>query len=215
VEKARAVHTRVAGLVRGQEYGARGNEGRRFNPGKRRQGPGGGRAGLDEVAEDPEDLLGIGNDGEDPHLGTAVGTAQGVNFVHFCEQPCPGGAGFLDRHGLIHGVLGGCAEAQSRLPLVVHLPPFWSQAGKVGRAGPCATGPCTPSQHTRTSSLPSRYCSSIRNCSRVLPISRALIFSLCSSRMQTECFCDPMSIPTNCFMTILPVLQCPPAAPLI
>ena len=41
----------------------------------------GGRAGLDKVAEDPEDLLGIGNDGKDPHLGTAAGTAQGIDLV--------------------------------------------------------------------------------------------------------------------------------------
>jgi len=34
-----------------------------------------------------------------------------VNFVDLCEQPCPGGAGLLGRYGLIHGVLGGCAEA--------------------------------------------------------------------------------------------------------
>ena len=92
------------------------------------------------MAEDPEDLLGIGNDGEDPHRGTTAGTTQGVNFVHLCEQSCPGGAGLLGRHGLIQGVLGGCAEAQSRLRLVVLLPPLWSQAGKVGLAGPCATG---------------------------------------------------------------------------
>ena len=63
-----------------------------------------------------------------------------VNFVDLCEQPCPGGAGLLGRHGLIQGVLGGCAEAQGRLLLVVLLPALWSQAGKVGPAGPCATG---------------------------------------------------------------------------
>ena len=95
-----------------------------------------GRASLDEVAQDPENLLGIGNDGKDPHLGTATGTAQGVNFVYLCEQSRPGGAGLVERHGLIRGVLGGSAEAQSRLPLVVLLPPLWSQAGKVGLAGP-------------------------------------------------------------------------------
>ena len=35
---------------------------------------------------------------------------------------------------------GECAEVQSRLPLVVLLPALGSQAGKVGRAGPCTTG---------------------------------------------------------------------------
>jgi len=105
-----AVHTGVARLGRGQESGACGNRGGESTP---RSGvePRGGHAGLDGMAEHPEDLLRIGNDGEDPHLGTAAGTAQGVNFVHLCEQSCLGGAGLLDRHGLIQGVLGGCAEA--------------------------------------------------------------------------------------------------------
>ena len=40
-----------------------------------------GRAGLDKVAEDPEDLRGIGCRGEDRHLGTAAGTAQGALAV--------------------------------------------------------------------------------------------------------------------------------------
>jgi hypothetical protein len=42
------------------------------------------------VTEDSQTLLGIGDDGKDPHLGTTAGTAQGVNFVDFYEQPCPG-----------------------------------------------------------------------------------------------------------------------------
>ena len=75
VEKGSQSIGGLARLVRGQESGARGNRGWIFSSGKRRQSPG-GRAGLDEVAEDPQDLLGIGNDGEDPHLGTAGGTAQ-------------------------------------------------------------------------------------------------------------------------------------------
>jgi len=63
----------------------------------------GSRSGLDEVVEDSQDLLGIGDNGEDPHLGTTAGAAQRVNLVNLCEQSCPGGAGLLDRHGLIQG----------------------------------------------------------------------------------------------------------------
>jgi len=35
----------------------------------------GRRTGLDEVAEDSEDLRGIGDEGEDPHLGTTAAAA--------------------------------------------------------------------------------------------------------------------------------------------
>src|SRR5208337_1321809 len=99
----------------------------------------GSRAGLDEVTEDSEDLRGIGDDGEDPHLGTTAGTAQGVNFVDLCEQPCPCSRGLSGRHGLIRDVLLGWTEAQSKLRLLVLLPALWSQAEKVGLALPCAT----------------------------------------------------------------------------
>jgi len=130
----------LARLVRGQESGARWNGGAAESA----QGSGvkarGSRSGLDEVVEDSQDLLGIGDNGEDPHLGTTAGAAQRVNLVNLCEQSCPGGAGLLDRHGLIQGARGGRSEAQSRLRLVVLLPPLWSQAGKVGLAGPCAMG---------------------------------------------------------------------------
>jgi hypothetical protein len=52
-----------------------------------------GRAGLDEVAEDPEDLLGIGDDGEDPHLGTTAGTKELVERI-------------LEQARAVRGVLG-------------------------------------------------------------------------------------------------------------
>jgi hypothetical protein len=54
------------------------------------------------------DLRGIGDEGEDPHLGTTAGTAQGVNFVDLCEQPCPR-----------------------------RLPAFGSQAEQMGHSVPC------------------------------------------------------------------------------
>jgi hypothetical protein len=46
-----------------------------------------GFAGLDEVAEDSEELLRTGNDGEDPHRGTAAGTEQGALAV-CCANSC-------------------------------------------------------------------------------------------------------------------------------
>jgi hypothetical protein len=69
------------GSWEGKNLARVGTGGRRVNIEKRRGVPGGGRAGLDKVAEDPEDLLGIGNDGKNPHLGTAAGTAQGIDLV--------------------------------------------------------------------------------------------------------------------------------------
>ena len=69
VEKAIAVHRRVARPVGEQESRACGDGGEQSQHREAPWSPG-GAVGLDEVAEDPEDLLGISNDGEDPHLGT-------------------------------------------------------------------------------------------------------------------------------------------------
>jgi len=59
-----------------------------------------------------------------------------IHLIHLREQPCPTGAGLRGGHGLIHGALGGGAQAQSRLTLVVLLPALGSQASEVGLAGP-------------------------------------------------------------------------------
>ena len=64
-----------------------------------------GRSGLDEMTEDSQALLRIGDDGEDPHRGTTAGAAQGIHLINLCEQSDPGGAGLYGGHGLIRGVL--------------------------------------------------------------------------------------------------------------
>ena len=80
------------------------------------------------MREDSPDLLGIGDEGEDPHLGSTAQAAQRIDFVDLCEQPCPSSTGLHGGHGQIGPVLVDLAEAEGGLLLVLRLPSFWSQA---------------------------------------------------------------------------------------
>jgi hypothetical protein len=84
-----------------------------FSSGKWRQGPG-GRAGLDEVAKDPADLLGIGDDGKDSHLRIMTAASLGTDLIDLCKQANLSSKGHPGGHGLIRGVLGELGGRASR-----------------------------------------------------------------------------------------------------
>ena len=100
----------------------------------------GSHARLDEMKEDPAHLLGIGDDGEDPHLGATAGTTQGIDLIDFCEQARPCSTGFLGGHGLIWAVLMRLSEAEGGLLLMLLPPPLGSEAHEVGLARPGTRG---------------------------------------------------------------------------
>ena len=123
-----------------------------------------GRSGLDEMAEDSQALLRIGDDwplaaqarlpaqtrtriGEPQRVqrkGFSLSAARPaaayeIHLINLCEQSDPGGAGLHSGHGLIRSVLEGWAEAHSGLRLVVLLLALGSQAQEVRLAVPCTT----------------------------------------------------------------------------
>ena len=57
-----------------------------------------GTADLDEMAEDPLDLRGVCDDGENAHAVSTVRTDERIDAVDLCDKPgpCGGGAAILD-----------------------------------------------------------------------------------------------------------------------
>ena len=95
-------------------------------------------AGLDEVAEDSVDLLGVCNDGEEVHGRAAPCADHGIDLVHLCEQASPGSSGLPGGHRLIRVVLMRLANVQNGLWFVLLLPSLGGQADQVGFAWPRA-----------------------------------------------------------------------------
>ena len=94
----------------------------------------GSGARLDEVTEDPANLLRVRDDGEDSHLGRTTRAAQGVDFVDLRDQPRPRCARLLGGDRPIGWVLVGLTEAEGGLLLVLQSPSFGGQADEVGLA---------------------------------------------------------------------------------
>ncbi len=72
-------------------------------------------AGLDEMSQDLEDLLGVCDDGKHLHRFAASRADQRIRVVDPLDQPSPGGTALLGRHGAIGLVIVGCTDANGKV----------------------------------------------------------------------------------------------------
>jgi len=91
---------------------------------------------LHEVSQDPEDLGGLGDHGDDLHGAVTAGADQRVSVVNLLDEPGPCGAALLGRDGQLGWRLFGGTDMDGGLGLMVALPSLRSEADQVGLARP-------------------------------------------------------------------------------